>query len=152
MADQEAGEQRQALTQSQYVRQFSGEHFGSLMGFRFELLVPGIAVISIHVEKKHLNPMGTLHGGVLMAMADSAAGCACSYVDSVCPTVEGKLNFMMPAFAGDTISATGKEIRHGATLLSGEVTITNQQGQIIAVGLYTYIRSHKKLPPVQAAG
>ncbi|MHC1787080.1 MAG: PaaI family thioesterase [Christensenellales bacterium] len=120
--------------------------FDRLIGSRIELIEPGKAVFSLQVEEKHCNPMGTLHGGVLLTMADSAAGCACSYEETICPTVEGKLSFLLPCFLGDTIRVEGRELKHGASLLTCEVKAWNQRGKLVAAGLFTYIISRQPLP------
>lgn len=120
--------------------------FDRLIGSEIKLIQPGKAIFTLHVQERHCNPMGTLHGGLLMTLADTAAGCACSYEPCVCPTVEGKLNFLLPCFNGDTITVEGNELRHGKQLLSCEVRAFNQEGKLVACGLYTYLVSHKPLP------
>ena len=120
--------------------------FDALIGSQIELIEPGRAVFNLRVEEKHMNPMGFMHGGVLLAMADAAAGCACSYEPTVCPTVEGKLNFILPCHLGDTLTVEGRELRHGRTLLNCEVKAWNQHGKLVAAGLFSYIISRRPMP------
>ena len=120
--------------------------FDALIGSQIQRIEPGRAVFTLKVEEKHLNPMGTLHGGVLLTMADTTAGCACAYEPTVCPTLEGKLNFLAPCFLGDFLRMEGQELRHGKTILACEVKAWNQHGNLVAAGLFTYMKSHKPMP------
>ncbi|MDI9520491.1 MAG: PaaI family thioesterase [Bacillota bacterium] len=119
-----------------------------MIGSKVLLLEKGECILSLKVEKHHLNPMGLLHGGVLMTMADTAAGCACSYEPVICPTVEGKLSFLAAGRLGDTIRVVGREIRHGGTLMFCEVNIYNQNDIKLAAGLFTYMKSRMPLPEI----
>lgn len=115
---------------------FSG--FDALIGTRIDHLEVGKAVVSIVVEEKHCNPMGTLHGGALLSLADSAAGLACSW-DGLSPTAEGKLSFTAPCLLGDRVRVQGIELRHGRTLRTCEVRAWNQEDKLVAAGIYTYV-------------
>ena len=43
-----------------------------LIGFRLIAVEPAHATFEIDVDERHLNPMGTLHGGILCDVADAA--------------------------------------------------------------------------------
>lgn len=47
-----------------------------LIGFKLVEVRPGIAVVELQADKRHANPMGTLHGGILCDIADAAMGIA----------------------------------------------------------------------------
>ncbi|MDD4080082.1 MAG: PaaI family thioesterase [Eubacteriales bacterium] len=134
------------VTQAGEILKAGIRGFDALIGSRIELIEPGRAVFTLKVEDRHLNPMGSLHGGVLLTMADTAAGCACAYEPTVCPTLEGKLNFLAPCFPGDTVRVEGHELRHGKTILACEVKAWNQHGNLVAAGLFSYIKSQKPMP------
>jgi len=134
------------VTQSGEILKSGVRGFDALIGSEIQLIEPGKAVFSLRVEEKHLNPMGSLHGGVLLTMADTAAGCACAYEPTVCPALEGKLNFLEPCFLDDMITVEGRELRHGKTILSCEVKAWNQRGTLVAAGLFSYIISRKPMP------
>lgn len=132
------------MRQADYIFAHQHEGFSGLIGFHIQSVAQGQSTLALTVEQKHLNPMGTLHGGVMLAMADTAGGCACSWEETVHVTVEGKLNFLLPAYVGDTIQATAQELRHGASLMVCRIDLHNHRGQLIATGLYTYANTHKK--------
>src|SRR4029079_2305281 len=71
----------------------------ALLAFELTRVEPGIAVFEIEADERHANPMGTVHGGILATIADSAMGMA--YVseledDETFTTLELKLNFLRP--------------------------------------------------------
>lgn len=136
------------ISQAEYIRLMGAKGFNKALGIEIALLEKGECVLSLQVKEHHLNPMGLLHGGVLLTMADTAAGCACSYEPSICPTVEGKLSFLEAGCLGDTIKAVGREIRHGGTLMFCEVNIYNQNDIKLAAGLFTYMKTRMPLPNI----
>jgi len=50
------------------------------MGIRLEDLAEGYARLAMKVEEKHLNSLGTLHGGVMATLNDIACGVAINTV------------------------------------------------------------------------
>jgi uncharacterized protein (TIGR00369 family) len=49
---------------------------GAAMDTMLEEVEPGRAVFALVPGEEHYNPIGTVHGGVLATLLDSAAGCA----------------------------------------------------------------------------
>ena len=47
-----------------------------LIGFTLTSVEPGRAVIELDADRRHANPMGTVHGGILCDIADAAMGMA----------------------------------------------------------------------------
>ncbi|HWP75048.1 MAG TPA: PaaI family thioesterase, partial [Methylomirabilota bacterium] len=48
----------------------------SLIGFTLTEVEPGRAVVALEADRRHANPMGTVHGGILCDIADAAMGIA----------------------------------------------------------------------------
>src|SRR5260370_5648680 len=74
-----------------------------LLGMRAVSFDEGKAVIELDAEKRHANPMGTLHGGVLCDLADLAMGAACyTTLESgeSFTTLELKINYLKPIWTG----------------------------------------------------
>src|SRR5215469_3203873 len=72
-----------------------------LLGFRLASAGNGQAVIEFEADRRHANPMGTLHGGVLCDIADAATGFA--YSTTLAPgetftTVDLHINFLRPVW------------------------------------------------------
>jgi uncharacterized protein (TIGR00369 family) len=78
---------------------------------------------------------GILHGGVVMALADSAGG-ACALLNlpedgSGTTTIESKTNFL-GAVRGGKVSATATPLHRGGTTIVVETAVRDEAGKLIA--------------------
>lgn len=48
--------------------------FYNLLGIKVYKLGPGLAELETVAESKHMNPLGAVHGGLYMSLADAAMG------------------------------------------------------------------------------
>jgi uncharacterized protein (TIGR00369 family) len=97
----------------------------------------GRVVFSMAPAEEHLNPLGTVHGGVLTTLLDSAMGCAVHTTlapGALFTTLELKVNFLRPALAGGaTLLADGRVVHRGATVALAEAQITDAEtGKLLA--------------------
>ena len=102
----------------------------------------GFSLLEIDLTKKHLQPFGTVHGGVFSSIIDAAAFWAV-YPGIEDPaagmtTVDLKLNYLAPAKDGKLI-ARGRQIKLGRTLGYAEAQIVDQDEKILAHGTSTVI-------------
>jgi uncharacterized protein (TIGR00369 family) len=95
--------------------------------------------LEVVVQEKHLQPFGTVHGGVFSSLVDAAAYWAVYPQvdeDMGLTTAELKLNYLGPAYKGYMI-AKGKSIKDGKTLCLAEASIENEAGKLLAHGTAT---------------
>lgn len=92
-------------------------------------------------SQRFYNPMGTIHGGWLSTLLDTAMGCV---VQTLLPagksytTVEMKLNFVRPAFEhSGRLSCEATLIHFGGRIATSEGRVYDSQGQLIAHGTET---------------
>ncbi|MEV6009778.1 PaaI family thioesterase [Streptomyces sp. NPDC051976] len=74
-------EAAQSMSGIDFLRAFRdgrlpGPPVGAAMETVLEEVEPGHAVFSLVPGEEHYNPIGSVHGGVLATLLDSAAGCA----------------------------------------------------------------------------
>ncbi len=77
--------------------------FAELLGMRAKSVGDGRARFELAVEAKHLNPNGTLHGGVVYSLADSAMGAALFAQlgpGEMCVTLEIKMQYLAVVTGG----------------------------------------------------
>ncbi|KMQ58897.1 thioesterase [Chryseobacterium sp. BLS98] len=82
----------------------------------------------------HGNQQGTVHGGLLCELADSAIGTAHSTLireGESFTSLELKINFFRPVWK-DKLTAYAKPIQSGKTITVYHCEITNSEGKIIA--------------------
>ena len=107
---------------------------GRLLGFVLKAIEPGRAVFEMHVDQRHHNPMGTLHGGVYCDLADAAMGYAYAATlgdGETFTTVELKINFFRPVREGKLI-AEAQIVKAGSTLGYVECDVKDAKGKLVA--------------------
>jgi uncharacterized protein (TIGR00369 family) len=105
-----------------------------LIGFDLESVEKGRAVMTLHADQRHWNPMGTLHGGILCDIADAAMGIAYASLladGESFTTLELKINFLKPVWK-DFLRAEGKVIRAGKTIGMVECNVHDSKGELVA--------------------
>jgi uncharacterized protein (TIGR00369 family) len=105
-----------------------------LLGFALTEVEPGRAVIEFSAGRRHANPLGTLHGGVLCDIADAAMGLA--YASTLADsesftTLELKINFLKPIWEA-RLQAEGRVVKGGRTVGLVECDVTDEQGRLVA--------------------
>jgi uncharacterized protein (TIGR00369 family) len=95
-----------------------------LLGMRITDVGEGRVVFAAEPAEYHYNPLGTVHGGVMATLLDSALGCA---VQSMLPagtsytTLELKVNYLRPITAKTgTVYCEGKIIDVGGHTATAE--------------------------------
>lgn len=111
-------------------------HIGETMDFLLVEVAHGRAVFQGVPQTKHLNPMGTVHGGWYATLLDSAVGCA---VHSTMPvgraytTAELSVNLVRGAVPGrEPLRAIGQVIHVGRQLATAEGRIVDAAGKVYA--------------------
>lgn len=110
-----------------------------LMGMEMGLVRPGRVVIELEAGPRHASPLGTVHGGILCAIADAAMGLAYATnlkAGETFATVELKVNFLRPVWQG-RLRAEGKVVSSGRNLGLVECNVTDQDQRLIARCLST---------------
>jgi uncharacterized protein (TIGR00369 family) len=111
----------------------------SLIGLRLVAIEPGRARFELHADHRHHNPMGTLHGGILCDIADSAMGMA--YASTLgegesFTTLELKINFLRPVRSARLV-AEGTIVQRGRSAGMAECVVTDEDGRLIAKAVST---------------
>jgi uncharacterized protein (TIGR00369 family) len=114
-----------------------------LMGMWITEVSEGRVVFAAEPAEYHYNPLGTVHGGVMATLLDSALGCA---VQSMLPagisytTLELKVNYLRPITTKTgTVYCEGKIIYVGGRVATAEGRLTDAAGKLYAHGTTTCI-------------
>jgi uncharacterized protein (TIGR00369 family) len=108
--------------------------FHASMGISVEAVRDGEVDLRLEARPDQLNLQGTVHGGVLATLADTAAGLA---VRSAIPagsrhvSVTLDMQFLAPAERGSLL-ATGRVVRLGRRLAFAEAEVTDAVGAPLA--------------------
>jgi uncharacterized protein (TIGR00369 family) len=106
-----------------------------LVGMRFVSADDGIAVIELQVDpRRHANPMGTLHGGILCDLGDMAMGVALGSMlqrDETFTTIELKINYFKPVWSS-RLTATARIVKRTRVTCFLECDVVDDAGSLVA--------------------
>lgn len=104
-------------------------------------LEKGTAVFAFQPQEFHYNTIGSVHGGVISAILDSAMGCAIHSTleaGTGYTTLELKVNFLKAVtIRSGLLKASGKIIHAGKKTALVEAQLTDEKGNIYAHGVST---------------
>jgi uncharacterized protein (TIGR00369 family) len=112
----------------------------ALLGFALDELERGRTVFSVVADELHENPMGTMHGGIVATLVDTAMGCAVSSTlpaDASFTTLELSTNFVR-AITTSTgrVHAEGRVVHAGGRVVTTEARVYDD-----AQTLYAHAKS-----------
>ena len=116
-----------------------GEPIASFLKMRLLELSPGYAKVSIKLTHEYENYNGLVFGGIIMSVADEAFGYAVNSVDHPSVATQFNIHFIAAARAGDELIAEGRLVKNGKRVGIAEMTVTNQEGKLIAKATGTTI-------------
>lgn len=84
---------------------------------------------------------GSMHGGIISTAVDAAAGVVVNEAvgkDYAAATVELKVNYLLPVVDSD-IFGYAKIVKKGKQLMVTTVEVLDDQANVVAIGIVTYI-------------
>lgn len=109
-----------------------GEPIASFLNMRLLELSPGYARVAMKLRPEYINFNGMTFGGIVMAVADEAFAYASNSV--ITPNVASQFNihFIASAAVDDELTAECKVVKSGRRVCISEMTVTNQEGKLVA--------------------
>jgi len=102
-------------------------------------LSPGYAKVTIKIIPEYQNFNGLVFGGIAMAVADQAFAYAVNSVSRPSIASQFNMHFIAAAKVGDELIAEGRVVKSGRRVSIAEMTVTNQDGKLIAKATGTTI-------------
>jgi uncharacterized protein (TIGR00369 family) len=108
-------------------------HLMDVVGFEAD---EGSATLELDPQEFHFNPLGTVHGGVISTLLDTAAGCA---IHSTLPAGVGytsldlSVKFLRPiTLTTGRLTCTGVVLQRGRRTALAEARLTDARGRLCA--------------------
>lgn len=111
---------------------FRGGGLGGLLGFRLVEWGPGRAVVALEPTPSVANITGSVHGGVLYALADSAFEVACNSYGRVCVALDVSVHHASAAPVTETVTAEAVEVSRSARVASYRIIAAGPGGEVRA--------------------
>ncbi len=114
--------------------------FTDYLGLNFSMMDPGWAKSSLKIRKEMVNPVGSVHGGILFSMADITAGMAVLANEIKVVTLDSNIQYLSPAMMSKTtyLHAEATTIKAGKTIHVINVDITDDSMTLIARAQLTF--------------
>lgn len=110
--------------------------FPDLLGIRFVEATPDLIRAELFVRDELCTIPGILHGGAVMAFADTLGAVATVLnlpAGAGTTTIESKTNFMAPGRAGTTVTGETTPLHKGKRTLVWQTRVVNAEGKLAAV-------------------
>ena len=115
---------------AQYFR--DNDLFAQHCGIELLEAAGGSSKARLAIEKRHLNGIGTVHGGVLFTLADYAFAAACNSHGTVAVAINCSISYVKAVQSGVLI-ATARETSLGGRIGTYSIDITDDKGALIAI-------------------
>jgi acyl-CoA thioesterase len=113
--------------------------FAWKLGFIVKAVQPNQVIIEMPIiAEEHANLLGVVHGGVLMALTDTAMGFACANQGSLPTTIDMNINFIKSIEAKGTIKAIANVIHHGRNTIVAEAEVFTLGSELAAKARGTF--------------
>jgi len=124
------------------VQQRIDEFFPGTIGIRITEAFPNRVVAAVDVTRGLCTVPGVMHGGAVMALADTLGGVATSL--NIQPgygttTIESKTNFFAPGVEGTTVTAECVPLHRGRRTMVWETRVLGADGRLLAKVTQTQI-------------
>ncbi|MEP1230518.1 MAG: hydroxyphenylacetyl-CoA thioesterase PaaI [Litorimonas sp.] len=132
------------LAQKVARKMLSDEGTGPAWGLSYDDGGEGWAQVSFRVKADMLNGHGTIHGGMLFALADTALAYACNSRNNRTVAQQASIAFLSPVEMGEKVMATAREEALQGRSGVYNVKLTGEDGRTVATfqGLSRAIRGH----------
>ena len=110
----------------------AGEPIAKFLKTRLIELTPGFARVAMKLGPEHVNFNGLVFGGIIMAVADEAFAYATNSLIQPSYASQINIHFLNGPDVGDELTGECRVLKSGRRVGVSEMTVTNQDGKLIA--------------------
>lgn len=141
-------EEKDRLARSVVNSMMQKDAFSQWLGISVIDVKEGYAKVQMTLRSEMLNGFGVIHGGIAFSLADSAFAFACNNRNNLSVALDTSITFTKSTQPGDVLTAEAKELHNGRSTGLYLITVTNQQGEQVALFKGTCFRTGKILVDV----
>jgi acyl-CoA thioesterase len=114
------------------ARMTHADPFSELLGLEVEEASRGSARLRATVLAEHVNQHGTVHGGFVFALADTALAVAANSHGPEAVAIAASISYTRPAEVGDVLVAEAEEVSRSARVASYRISVRSGEELIAA--------------------
>ena len=131
------------MTDINEIRQFfENDRFATENGMVIDSVGDKTAICSLTVDKRHMNAVGNVMGGVYFTLADFTFAVATNHDEPGIVSLSSTITFNAIA-RGEKIICEAKQIKWGKTTCVYEMSLTDENGNLLATVLTTGYNTRK---------
>jgi acyl-CoA thioesterase len=138
-------EDRDALAIRVVDKMMQEDLFSQWLGISVLEITEGYSKIQLTLREEMINGFNVIHGGVAFSLADSAFAFACNSRNNLSMALDTSITFTKATKPGDVLTAEAKELHNGRSTGLYLITLTNQNGEQVALFKGTCFRTGKPL-------
>jgi acyl-CoA thioesterase len=117
------------------------EPVASFLDMKLLELSPGYAKVAMKLKTEYQNFNGLVFGGIVMSVADQAFAYATNSVARPSIATQFNIHLIAGASVDDELTAECRVIKSGRRIGVSEMTVTNQDGKLIAKATGTTVHA-----------
>ena len=98
----------------------------------------GYVEVGMDVLPGYMNRIGSVHGGLLYTLADSACGAAVLTYGNKAATLNGNIDYLKPGMNCKRLTAKAQVIKHGSQVSVVDCRIFNEKDELLATARLTF--------------
>ncbi len=122
----------------QEISTFESLDFHKALGIQCLEIRENYCKCMIDLTPAHRNPIGSVHGGVVFSLADTVGGHTAYTTGKFPTTLSGSINYLRPAIKCKQLFGESKPVKIGKNTAVYEISITDEEGNLIALTTLTY--------------
>jgi|SRR6476659_6045798 len=137
--------ERDLLANNVVKRMMENDAFSQWMGLEVLEVREGYSKVKMTIRKEMINGFGIVHGGLAFSLADSAFAFACNNRNNISVALDVTITFTKAVHVNDVLTAEATENHNGRSIGVYLISITNQNGDRVAIFKGTCFRTGKSL-------
>ena len=121
------------------------DYFSQFLGIKVIDIKEHYSLIEMTITKQMLNGLGTVHGGVTFAFADSAFAFSSNNSGDAAVALSVTINFTKAGREGDVFRAESKLVNDTRKTAMYDIHVTNQNNDLVAKFVGTVYKVGKKV-------
>ena len=138
-------DENQNALRERMITIISRNDFSRYMGIEILELNENYGKMRVPFSSRITNPYGTIHGGILSALADTTAGSAACMNGEFVTTISSTLNYLLPAVDTQYVYCEAMKLKTGRHILIYDVRITDDKGSLLDSGECSYFVTGQKV-------
>jgi acyl-CoA thioesterase len=127
-------------------KQFCEEPYAKIFGIEIVELEAGYAILRMLTSEKMNNLLGTIHGAAIFSLVDATFELTVNSHGTVAVALSVNMNYINAPLPGEILQAEGREINRSRKISACQITVTGEDGRLIATCQTLAYRKKDKLP------